>query len=203
MRSFFCAAIALALAVPSWAQRSQAGSISLPVDWSSRHILHNSTLDVGLARAAVHDPRVLYNWLLRHAGSSSKGVGKKGGRQQVDWHFPLGNGTVPPSMSPAKYTLLAGSGTLTAANCTSDYLVYGLNTIASASQPDLVRFNNIYAGTGGVCGANPTVQSPYVINTLDNSGLNPLNGVIKTSPALSIDGLKLAFVETVTGTTRT
>jgi hypothetical protein len=187
----------------------------MPVDWSSRHVVHSNAVTLEFNQAARQDPRLLYNWLLRNrvrpsavaasavAAPSSPIKIKHKAPMHVDWNFPLGAGTVPFSMFPAKFSFDVGSGTLTAANCTSDYLVYALNVAGSSSQPNLVRFNDIYAGAGGLCGANPSVLSAYTINTLNASGTTPLGGVLRTSPALSLDGTKVAFIETVPGNTQT
>lgn len=207
-RSSLLTVLFVCLGIPLLAQDAATSESrpGLPIDWSSRHILHSAKES---SRVAFTEPRATYHWLLRHHASPGPataphpGAGGRKHRTSVDWSFPLGNGTVPGSMFPAKYSFDAGSSTLTAANCTSDYLVYLLNVAGSSSQPNLVRFNNIYAGTGGLCGAAPTVQTAYTINTLDNGGTNPLNGTLQTSPALSLDGKKVAFIETVTGNTRT
>lgn len=225
MRSHRCA-LALGILILSLApfsagqQASHAvrPAVGLPIDWSSRHVVHSNAVTLEFNQAARQDPRVLYNWLLRNRAAGNVGVAARvglpnsrpskpsrrtGTPMQVDWNFPLGAGTVPFSMFPAKFSFDAGSGTLTSANCTSDYLVYALNVAGSSSQPNLVRFDNIYAGTGGLCGANPTALSAYTINTLNAAGTTPLGGVLRTSPALSLNGAKVAFIETVTGNTLT
>ena len=97
-------------------------------------------------------------------------------------------------MFPAKYSFDAGSGALTAANCTNDYVVYALDVAGTALQPNIVRFNNIYSGTGGFCGTAPSVQSAYWVNTLDTLG-SSLNGKMLTSPALSLLGDKVASLK--------
>ena len=207
--------LALSLVAPSPAQQPPASSgaaVGLPVDWSSRHVVHSNAVTLEFNQAARQDPRLLYNWLLRNRpqpGTAAAGTapvsatGKKSTPMQVDWNFPLGAGTVPFSMFPAKFSFDAGSSTLTAANCANDFLVYALNVAGSASQPNLVRFNNIYAGTAGFCGAAPTVLTAYTINTLNAGGTASLNGVLRTSPVLSLDGTKVAFIETVPGNTQT
>ena len=199
-RHSLIAILLVCLAIPLAAQNDSRGApVGQPIDWSSRHIIHGAGVSPDMA---LTEPRATYNWLLRHRNQGARAAAQsaptKKQPMKVDWSFPLGGGTVPASMYPAKYSFDASSTTLTAANCTSDYLVYALNILGSSSQPNLVRFNNIYAGTGGLCGANPTVLSAYNINTLDQTGLILLNGVLKTSPALSLDGTKVAFIETVT-----
>ena len=117
-------------------------------------------------------------------------------RQRADWNFPLGAGTVAPIMSPAKFSFNTAT-----ADCTNDYVVYALNVAGSDTQPNIVRLNSIYAGPGGLCGSSPTLKSAYQVNTRDVTGLLKLNGQMLTSPILSLDGTKIAFIETVTSST--
>lgn len=108
----------------------------------------------------------------------------------MDWHFPLGAGTVALNMSPAKYNLDVNA----APDCTNDAVVYGLNTAGSSSQPNLVGLNNLYvnaAGTGTCPGTDPTLAFAYNVTTVGN-------GSVLTSPSISMDGTKIAFIETVT-----
>ena len=189
-------------AVPGAEAEGNPGAIGVPMDWSFSHIVHSQVTDSEFERAARQEPRILYNWLIRNHpvkafDETSIGADLPRGTQ-VDWSFPLGSGTVAPNMYPAKFGF-----SLTLANCTNDYVAFGLNVAGTASQPNLVRFNNIYAGAGGFCGALPTVETAYIINTKDNSGTQSLNGKLLTSPVLSLNGNRLAFIETVTGNTLT
>jgi hypothetical protein len=99
-------------------------------------------------------------------------------------------------MSPAKFSFNTAT-----ADCTNDYVVYALNVAGSDTQPNIVRLNSIYAGPGGLCGSSPTLKSAYQVNTRDVTGLLKLNGQMLTSPILSLDGTKIAFIETVTSST--
>jgi hypothetical protein len=61
----------------------------------------------------------------------------------------------------------------------------------TGGQANLVGFNNLYSGAGGICGpGGPTLLFAYNTTT---SG-----GKIMTSPVLSLDGKKIAFVESGT-----
>ena len=262
-----CLIGALAATMHAQAQRGHLGS---PIDWSFSHVIHhNATLSGFDAQAEIarKDPRLIYNWYrsvkaqqfssLRRALPITRKPRNTG---HTDWHFTLGAGTVAPNMYPAKFTFDINA----TPSCTGDFLIMGLNTAGSASQPNLVGFNNIYSGTtgssfpittasesgttvtintppntfatgsyvviagispagyngtfqitvidsahftyqdvsglgaatttgataiqGGGCGANPTVEWAY------NTG-NP----ILTSPVLSIDGTKVAFIESGAG----
>ena len=174
--------------------------IGFPVDWSFSHVIASNPGEASVASPAQQEPRVLYGWLRRHRGDSVsagerlrfKSVDREHHEHvrhhrrslRVDWSFPLGSGTVAPTMSPAKFSFDVAA----TPSCGNDYVVYGLNVSGSSSQPNLVRFNNIYAGAGGLCGDNPMVESAYI-----------LIGQILTSPALSLDGSKVAVVGTIPG----
>ena len=65
---------------------------------------------------------------------------------------------------------------------------WGGTTLANgAGQGNLVGITNLYSGSGGLCGANPTVRFSYEVGT----------GTVQTSPSLSYDGTKVAYVESV------
>ena len=76
-----------------------------------------------------------------------------------------------------------------APNCANDFVVFGLNVAgATAGQANLVGVNNLYSGsTRGLCGANPTVNWAYNGSTA--------GGSVLTSPVVSLDGNKIAYVE--------
>jgi len=89
-------------------------------------------------------------------------------------------------MFPAKYSFNPGAPP----SCANDFVVFGLNgTGSTGGQANFVAFNNLYAGPGGLCGAAPTVMFAYNTTTV-------AAGRISTSPVLSLDGKKVAFVET-------
>jgi hypothetical protein len=102
-----------------------------------------------------------------------------------DWNVSLGLGRIAPNMFPAKYSFDPRA----APDCTNDYAVFGLNHAGAANQANLVAFNNLYSGAGpGICGASPTVMFAYNVSTVSA-------GRILNSPSLSLDGKKIAFVE--------
>ena len=177
----------------------ERAGFAMPLDWTSRRILHSRNLNSALVRAASSERRVLYNWFrdsneaLPLSEEHHRRTEKPRSRQRVDWNFPLGAGTVAPNMSPAKFSF-----NINTADCANDYVTYVLNVAGSNTQPNIVRLNNIYAGTGGVCRTSPTLESAYQVNTLDLTGLLRLNGQMLT---MSQDGTKIAFIETVTAST--
>jgi hypothetical protein len=157
--------------------------LGYPQGWSSRHLLMPG------ARAedvlAARDPRHVYNMVMRQVAIENLRRGVRRPRQQmkIDWAVSLENGYVPQNQYPAKYQF-----DVTAENCNSDYIVFGL-TVTSGTQANLVGINNLYTGATPACnGGAPAVAFAY--NTVTQTG-----GQIKTSPEISADGTKVAFVE--------
>jgi len=108
---------------------------------------------------------------------------------KIDWSIPLGTGIVAPNMFPAKYNFDINA----APDCANDYVVFGLNVAgATPGQANLVGVKNLYSGSGGICGANPTVNWAYNASTA--------GGVVRTSPAVSLDGKRIVYVESTAGT---
>jgi hypothetical protein len=110
---------------------------------------------------------------------------------QRDWSVALGNSArVATGMFPAKYSF-----DITAPpSCANDFVVFGLNLAGvTGGQGNMVAFNNLYAGTGGLCATGPTTFFSYNITTTPG-------GRVITSPSLSADGKKIAFVESTTTT---
>ncbi len=112
---------------------------------------------------------------------------KKRTALERDWSVSLGAGSLAPNMFPAKFGFNPDA-TLTLTNCTTDYAVFGLNVAGSATQANLVGITNLYSGTGGFCGAAPTVNWAY-------DGTNVSGGKILTSTVVSLDGTQIAYVE--------
>ena len=172
------------------APRTHAG---MPQDWSDRQIvfsregvlLHPELLDNELR--IRH--QVLQRWESLNQDAfraPDMPASTSANLSHRDWNVTLG-GRVAPLMFPAKYSFDPGAPP----SCLNDYVVFGLGTGgAIGGTANLVGFNNLYSGgTGGLCNmAGPTVMFAYNITTVSN-------GKVLTSPVLSVDGTKIAFVE--------
>lgn len=159
--------------------------LGYPQDWSSRHLLMPSMRAEDVLAAGDRDPRYVYNMVMRQVALQNLRRRRLPPRDKikVDWAVSLENGYVPQNQFPAKYQF-----DVTAENCNSDYIVFGL-TVASGTQANLVGINNLYTGATPACDSgSPWVAFAY--NTVTQTG-----GQIKTSPELSSDGTKVAFVE--------
>ncbi|MGA8641430.1 hypothetical protein [Candidatus Binatus sp.] len=180
----------------------------VPTDWSSRHVVFSKPQPGSDAEDKIQrDPRYWIQQIQRaqladdsnlvasHNSAAKAAKPRPLPKSHKDWAFSLGNGSVAQNMFPAKFSFNTGSGTLTSANCTSDFAVYGLNVAgATAGQANLVALDNLYSGTSptGLCGTAPTVLWAYNVTT-------QTGGTVTTSPQLSLDGKEILFVESYSG----
>jgi hypothetical protein len=198
----------LLLGIPLWGQagmeRTASGDakdeprhLGYPQDWSSRHLLMPGARTEDVMAAAERDPRYVYNLVMRRVAvenartvpSAHTGIRMplRRRRMKIDWAVSLEKGYVPQNQFPAKYQFGVG-----AENCNSDYVLFGL-TVTAGVQANLVGINNLYTTGSPACnGGSPWVAFAY--NTVTQAG-----GQIRTSPTLSIDGTKVAFVESTGG----
>src|ERR1700681_269015 len=198
-RSFFVAAGLFLLGIPLSGQAGRertAGDsnheethLGYPQDWSSQHLLMPGMRAHDVLAAGDREPRHVYNMVMRQVAAQNLRLRVPRPRLQmkIDWAVSLENGYVPQNQFPAKYLFEVG-----AQNCNTDYVVFGL-TVTSGTQANLVGINNLYTGATSPCNSgSPWVSFAY--NTVTQTG-----GQIRTSPALSTDGTKLAFVESTAG----
>jgi len=183
------------IASSMWGQNAGTGGhVGVPQGWSDRSLVFSLN---GLSRypnLMDQEPRIRHQVMQRFRelnpqfflGEGGSPANTAGGR---DWNVNFVRGRVADNMYPAKYTYDPGAPP----DCTNDFVVFGLNVVgAKGKQANLVAFNNLYSGPGGICGAAPTVLFAYDVST--QSG-----GKINLSPIISLDGTKIAFVESATG----
>ena len=120
-----------------------------------------------------------------------------------DWGKSLGaggstgapvNGTTWFPVFPAKFSFNVAA----APDCTNDYVVFPTNLAgAKNGQASIIAYNKLYSGTpaaSSFCNsAAPAVYWSY--NTNFNATGAATTGTIATSPVLSNDGTKVAFIE--------
>jgi hypothetical protein len=172
------------------------------MDWSYHQLVLGGGLENANLATAQTEPRILFRLAERNldgrgelqprpAAAPPDGGGRGHKRDlKVDWSVSLGTGNVAPNMFPAKYSFDINA----TPSCTSDFVVYGLNVAgATGGQANLVGINNLYSGSApaGLCGAAPTVNWAYNGSTAGGSA--------RTSPAISLDGTKIAYVESAAG----
>jgi hypothetical protein len=169
--------------------------IGLPQDWSHKHVLFTNGATPEAAVAAQRDVRSFHNWLMRNQGLLRQRpnrelpvFGRRKLRAKVDWSVSLGAGSVAQNQYPAKYSFDINA----TPDCANDFVVFGLNVAGvTAGQANLVALNQLYRGSSptGLCGTG-TAAVMWAYNTSTVA-----LGVVRTSPVLSLNGTKIAFVE--------
>src|SRR6266446_6690662 len=115
--------------------------------------------------------------------------------------MPIGNG-VGPFAYPAKFTFDVNA----APDCANDYVVFPTansdvpGASGSGVRASIVAFNNLYAGLGptGICPTPPSPATQPSVLFAYNASTTSL-GRASHSPALSLDGKKIAFMESNDG----
>jgi hypothetical protein len=204
-------AVAIALSSsPRASGQSELARLGLPQDWSHRHVVFSNPPTLPTLLAIRQDPRLLHQWLKfnahgrinRQAVQETEVFDRErevfdGERDRdpkpekgIDWSVTLGVGGthLPISMYPAKYKFDINLP----ADCTNDFVVFPTFNGGSAAQATIVAYNQLYStqgSVGGFCNHNgPSVKWAY----------RTTGGPIRTSPVLSLDGKKVAWV-TATG----
>ena len=141
------------------------------------------------SRSSLATPAISAASTASRGSVSVASMARKTATVKRDWSLTLGSGFVAPNMYPAKYNFDISSP-LSATNCTSDFVVFGLDVAGSGTQANLVGVDELYSGslTGALCGTAPNVKWAYNVTTLTG-------GKVTTSPILSLDGTQVAFVE--------
>ena len=203
-RAVLLAFVLVALVQPAPAQsaadnesreQTAAPHYGYPIDWSSHYVVMTGDDPAATLAAGEKEPRHVYN-LVRRMTAMRNAERATGGRPRkkplkIDWAVSLENGFVPQNQYPAKFQF-----NVNAEDCNKDYVVFAL-TVNSGTQANIVGINNLYSGKTSppICnGGNPWVAFAY--NTV--VAARP-TGQILTSPTLSVDGTKVAFVESTTG----
>lgn len=184
-------------------------------DWTSHHLVISGGTTSANLKAAETEPRILFQLADRNLADPENGSWQRafgtelpaqptlsqnpgleiGGTTAAslvrrDWSVSLGNGGISLSKFPAKYSFNV-NGT---PNCASDFAIFALNVAgATNGQANIVGINKLYSGTGptGLCGNAPAVTWAYNGSTA--------GGSVVTSPTISLDGTKIAYVESASG----
>ena len=186
----------LVLVSSLWAQEAANPiRMGVPQDWTQHHLIFTRAGLMKHPSVLFSEPRIAQQ-VARRWGSlrpqMQPAVHTTGSlvAPQRDWSVSLVNRRIAANMFPAKYSFNPGAPP----SCQNDYVVFGLNGAGTTGgQANFVAFNNLYSGAPpGLCGAAPTVMFAYNISTV-------AAGRVSTSPVLSLDGKKIAFVETGAG----
>jgi len=191
-------------------------------DWSTRHAIYSQTGTSAALEAARSDPRALFRWREVEQGEAQQRqalaiLGFRGRRpphrfpnrvdasMHPDWSINLGKAGTAPSMYPAKFSFNPNA----TPSCASDFVVFPVNAVGSATQPNIVAFNNLYSGSAaangsnGFCNRTPVAgkDTGIAATVLWSYNVSKIGGAVTTSPVISFDntGSKIAFVESLAG----
>src|SRR5271156_3336422 len=142
----WCAALLLAACLaPSALGQSvarQDGSVPVPLDWSSKHVLFPPGFTAKQAEKMLNEPRVYAEWLLHgNAPPGSRLVRRRPtpprrSRREMerDWAVSLGAAGVAQGMSPAKYSFNVNA----TPSCTSDFVIFPVNASTGNTRANVV-----------------------------------------------------------------
>lgn len=173
-------------------------------DWSGHHVNYSRMGPRDSIIAAQRDVRALDSWAASIRKDPTRWhFGQRvssGTTQHRDWSISLGGGSINATMYPAKYTFDPNA----TPNCSTDFIVYPVNIAGSATQPNIVAFNNLYSGTTpaiGICnrGTPPAGDSGTAATVIWSYDINAIGGTVPISPTVSLDGSKVVFVESAAG----
>jgi hypothetical protein len=113
-------------------------------------------------------------------------------QMRVDWGMSLLAAGTVAGMFPAKFTF----DVTATPSCTDDYVAFATGLVGSSTVPSIIAFDELYStqgSVGGLCNQDgPSVKWAYDTNATDTTGK------VVTSPVLSLDGAKVAYVQTRT-----
>ena len=189
-------------------------------DWTTHHVVYSHSGTLAALEAVRSDPRAHFRWrefeerefaqrqlemdqLQRFPFSRSRipRPHPRASGLHRDWSINLGTAGTAPAMYPAKFSF----DVTATPSCANDFVVFPVNATGGAAQPNIVAFKNLYSGTtggNGICNRTPTINDNGVSATVlwsYNVHAIAAGAAVPTSPALSLDGTKVAFVESAAG----
>ncbi len=179
-------------------------------DWSMRHLIYPHFGGMAAMLAVQQDPRARFSWRRRMPMRARwpepeplpprfRPSRNNGSEVDRDWSISLGNGGTPLNMYPAKFSFDVNA----APSCTNDFVVFPIAATGSITQPNLVAFNNLYSGTAGATGicnrSHGGTDTGVAATVYWSYDVNSIGGAVPNSPVLSLDGTKVAFVESAAG----
>src|ERR1700685_274364 len=168
------------------------GSVPVPMDWSSRHVLFTAGFTPEQAATMRNEPRAYAEWLLHGNAPADSGLVHSGlvqGRARKhakrklkkDWAISLGSGGVAQGMSPAKYTFNVNAPP----SCAADFAVFPINASTGNTRANVV---------GTFTGEPQTEDTPAItITPAGGTGVT----LTLTSSASSNTGLNFQVSSTI------
>ena len=161
------------------------GSIPVPVDWSSKHVLFTAGYTPEQAAKMKNEPRVYAEWVRYGNAPPDSGLRRPppprhnrperlDGEIGRDWAVSLGAGGVAQGMSPAKYSFNVNE----AASCSGDFVVFPINASTGNTRANVVGIFTAEPAAGGTASVTITpavgtaVTLTLTASTTVNTGLD-------------------------------
>jgi hypothetical protein len=179
--------LAISFATPAFGQgvARPDGSVSVPMDWSSRHVLFNAGFMTEHAATMWNEPRAYAEWLLHGNAPAESGPAQASlvqgtqrkrvrGKLKKDWAISLGAGGVAQGMSPAKYTFNVNAPP----SCTSDFAVFPIDASTGNTRANVIGTFTGEPQTGATTSITitPTGGTAFTLtltsSSTSNTGLN-------------------------------
>jgi len=119
------------------------GSVPVPMDWSSKHVVFTAGFTPKQAATMWNEPRAYAEWLLHGNAPADSGLVRRRrrrprrqsrGKMRRDWAISLGTGGVAQGMSPAKYSFDVNA----TPSCSSDFVVFPINAPTGNTRANVV-----------------------------------------------------------------
>ncbi len=122
------------------------GSIPVPIDWSSKHVVFTGDYTPEQAVKTWNEPRAYAQWLLHGNAQAGSGLARRRPRPRAiprsrsrgpmkkDWAISLGAGGVAQGMSPAKFSFSVNA----TPSCTADFAVFPVNASTGNTRAHVV-----------------------------------------------------------------
>ena len=119
------------------------GSVPVPMDWSSKHVVFTAGFTPEQAATMWNEPRAYAEWLLHGNAPADSGLVRRRrrrprrqsrGEMRRDWAISLGAGGVAQGMSPAKYSFDVNA----TPSCTADFVVFPINASTGNTRANVV-----------------------------------------------------------------
>ena len=122
------------------------GSVPVPIDWSSKHVVFTGDYTPEQAVKTWNEPRAYAQWLLHGNAPEDSGIVRKvptptpiprrrlRGPMKKDWAISLGAGGVAQGMWPAKYSFNVNAPP----SCTADFAVFPINASTGNTRASVV-----------------------------------------------------------------
>ena len=142
------------------------GSVPVPMDWSSKHVVFTAGFTAEQAAKMWNEPRAYAEWLLHGNEPPGSGLERRHWRRPWrrrlrpgiarDWAVSLGAGGVAEGMFPAKYSF----DVTATPSCTADFVVFPVNASTG----------NTRANVTGTFSAEPAAGNTTAITITPSSG---------------------------------